>query len=83
MRRSVTYVRKTALVGGPTKNHTARTVPVPALVARLIETEVVDRDGGALVFESARGGGFDALASRRSETLRCDVWRSADVGTGW
>jgi integrase len=30
VRRSVTYVRKTGLVEGPTKNHTARTVPVPA-----------------------------------------------------
>ena len=29
VRRSVTYVRKTGLVEGPTKNHTSRTVPVP------------------------------------------------------
>ena len=55
VRRSITYVRKTGLVEGPTKNHTARTVPIPAFVARLLETEIADRDG-ALVFESARGG---------------------------
>ena len=35
VRRSVTYVRKTGLVEGPTKNHIARTVPVPAFLARL------------------------------------------------
>ena len=56
VRRSVTYVRKTGLVEGPTKNHTARTVPVPAFVARLLGTEIAGRDRGALVFESRRGG---------------------------
>ena len=65
MRRSVTYVRKTGLVEGPTKNHTARTVPVPAFVARLLETEIADRDGDALVFESARGGGYLTLGQAR------------------
>jgi integrase len=44
------------LVEGPTKNHTARTVPVPAFVARLLATETAGRDGDALVFESRRGG---------------------------
>ncbi len=56
VRRSVTYVRKTGLVEGPTKNHTARTVPVPAFVARLLATEIHDREKAALVFPSARGG---------------------------
>jgi integrase len=56
VRKSITYVRKTGLVEGPTKNHTARTVPVPAFLARLLATEVTDRDGGALVFESVYGG---------------------------
>jgi integrase len=56
VRRSVTHVRKTGLVEGPTKNHTARTVPVPAFVARLLATEIAGRDGDALVFESWRGG---------------------------
>ena len=56
VRRSVTYVSKTGLVEGPTKNHTARTVPVPAFVARLLETEITDRDRDALVFEGRRGG---------------------------
>jgi integrase len=32
-------------------------VPVPAFVTRLQETEIAGRDGGALVFDSARGGG--------------------------
>jgi integrase len=54
--RSVTYVRKTGLVEGPTKNHTARTVPIPAFVARLLATEISDRDRAALVFPSARAG---------------------------
>jgi integrase len=65
VRRSVTYVRKTGLVEGPTKNHTARTVPVPAFAARLLETEIADRDRGALVFESTRGGGYLTLGQAR------------------
>ncbi len=65
VRRSVTYVRKTGLVEGETKNHTSRTVPVPAFLARLVETEVADKDGSALVFPSARGGGYLTLAQAR------------------
>lgn len=65
VRRSVTYVRKTGLVEGPTKNHSARTVPVPAFVARLLETEIAGRDAKALVFESARGGGYLTLGQAR------------------
>ena len=65
VRRSVTYVRKTGLVEGPTKNHTARTVPVPAFVARLLETEIADRDGNSLVFESAPSGGYLTLGQAR------------------
>jgi integrase len=65
VRRSVTHVRKTGLVEGPTKNHTARTVPVPAFVARLLATETAGRDGDALVFESARGGGHLTLGQAR------------------
>lgn len=65
VRRSVTYVRKSGLVEGPTKNHKARTVPVPALVARLPETEIAGRDGDALVFESVRGGGYLTLGQAR------------------
>lgn len=56
VRRSVTYVRKTGLVEGPTKNHTSRTVPVPGFVAKLLATEIDGRDLAALAFESARGG---------------------------
>jgi integrase len=65
VRRSITYVRKTGLVEGPTKNHTARTVPVPAFLARLLETEIGDRDGNALVFTSARSGGHLTLGQAR------------------
>ena len=54
VRRSVSYVRKTGLVKGPTKNHTARGRG-RAFLARLLETEIADRDGDALVFTSARG----------------------------
>jgi integrase len=61
VRRSVTYVRQAGLVEGPTKNHTARTVPVPAYVNRLLETEIADRGDDALVFESARQGGYLTL----------------------
>lgn len=65
VRRSVTYVRKTGLVEGPTKNHSSRTVPVPEFVARLLATEMGDRDGSALVFTSARGGGYLTLGQAR------------------
>jgi integrase len=65
VRRSVTYVRKTGLVEGPTKNHSSRTVPVPEFVARLLETEIAGRSGDALVFESARGGGYLTLGQAR------------------
>ena len=58
VRRSVTYVRKTGLVEGETKNHTSRTVPVPAFVTRLLETEIANKDGSALVFPSARNGDY-------------------------
>jgi integrase len=56
VRRSVTYVTGTGLVEGATKNHTSRTVPVPAFVARLLATELEDRDSDALAFEGPRGG---------------------------
>lgn len=56
VRRSVTYVRKTGLVEGATKNHTNRSVPVPAFVADLLKTEIDGREKTALVFPSSRGG---------------------------
>jgi integrase len=65
VRRSVTRVQKMGLVEGPTKNHTSRTVPVPAFVARLLKTEIADRPADALVFESARGGGYLTLGQAR------------------
>jgi integrase len=65
VRRSVTYVRKAGLIEGATKNHTTRKVPVPAFLARLIDTEISDRDDNALVFASARGGGYLTLGQAR------------------
>jgi integrase len=56
VRRSVTYVAKTGRVEGPTKNHTARSVPVPNFLAPLLETEITDRGDTELVFPSRRGG---------------------------
>lgn len=54
--RSVTNVAKLGPTEGPTKNHSARTVPVPRLLAPLLETEMAGKDGTDLVFESRRGG---------------------------
>jgi integrase len=65
VRRSVTYVRKTGLVEGPTKNHTSRTVPVPDFLARYLKTEIEGRADTALVFPSARGGGYLTLGQAR------------------
>lgn len=65
VRRSVTYVRKTGLVEGETKNHTSRMVPAPAFVTRLLESEIADKDGSALVFPSARSGSYLTLAQAR------------------
>jgi integrase len=65
VRRSMTYVRKTGLVEGPTKNHSARTVPVPVFVARLLKTEIADRAGDALAFTSARSGEYLTLGQAR------------------
>jgi hypothetical protein len=40
-------------------------VPVPAFIARLLETEMAHRGADALVFESARGGGYLTLGQAR------------------
>ena len=56
MSRSVTYVPGRGLVEGPTKNHSARTVPLPNFLAPLLATETQGRDGTDLVFPSRRGG---------------------------
>ena len=56
VRRSVTAVTGSGLVEGDTKNHTARTVPVPKLLAPLLATEVAGKNGEALVFQSRHGG---------------------------
>jgi integrase len=63
--RSVTYVRKTGLREGATKNHTNRSVPVPEFIVRLLRTEVADRPRDALLFVSQRGGGYLTLGQAR------------------
>ena len=55
VRRSVTYVTGQGMVEGTTKNKTVRTVPVPAFLAPLLETEIGDRGPGELVFPPRRG----------------------------
>jgi integrase len=56
VRRSVTNVTGKGLVEGGTKNHGARTVPVPKFLAPLLETEIGDRADVELLFPSRRGG---------------------------
>ena len=51
----MTYVTGIGLVEGTPENHTARTVPVPAFVARLLATELEDRGGDELAFPPPRG----------------------------
>jgi integrase len=54
--RSVTYVTYKGLIEGATKNHSARSVPVPRFLVPLLDTELADKDGDGLVFPSRRGG---------------------------
>ena len=54
--RSVTYVPGKGLTEGPTKNHGARSVPVPKFLVPLLITEIQGRDSTALVFPSRHGG---------------------------
>jgi integrase len=56
VRRSVTNVTGKGLTEGATKNHGARTVPVPKFLAPLLETEIGERAETALLFLSRRGG---------------------------
>lgn len=65
IRRSVTYVAKTGLVEGPTKNHTKREVPMPRIVARLLAADTKGCAGTALVFTSARSGSYLPLGQAR------------------
>lgn len=44
------------MVEGPTKNHSARTVPVPRFLAPLLATEMGERGDTELLFPSRRGG---------------------------
>lgn len=50
VRKSVTYVTGTGLDEGAPKNKTTRRVPIPKFLVPLLETEIGDRDGDALVF---------------------------------
>lgn len=72
VRRSVTNVTGQGLVEGPTKNHSARTVPIPKFLAPLVATEIGERPDTDLLFPSRRGGNltegevrwvFDSAAS--------------------
>lgn len=54
--RSVTYVSGKGLTEGPTKNHGARSVPVPKFLVPLLITEIEGCDSTALVFPSRHGG---------------------------
>lgn len=56
VRHSVTAVAGRGLVEGDTKNHSARTVPVPKFLVPLLKTEIQGRDNEALVFPSRKGG---------------------------
>lgn len=53
--RSVTNVAGRGMVEGPTKNHQARTVPIPKFLVPLLKTEMADRSGAALVFPPRKG----------------------------
>lgn len=65
VRRSVTYVRKSGLIEGDTKNHTNRTVPVPKFLNALLKTEIEGRAKAALVFPPARRGDYLTLGQAR------------------
>ncbi|KUI29712.1 integrase [Mycobacterium sp. IS-1742] len=65
VRRSVTNVTGRGLVEGPTKNHSARTVPVPRFLADLLSTEAASRAEDELLFPSRRGGGFVTIGELR------------------
>ncbi len=54
VRRSITNVTGTGLVEGPTKNHSARTVPVPKFLAPLLATEIEEKP--PVSWSSRRGG---------------------------
>jgi integrase len=54
--RSVTNVTGKGLVEGGTKNHGARTVPVPKFLAPLLKTEIGERADTEELFQWRRGG---------------------------
>jgi integrase len=56
VKRSVTFVTGQGLLEGPTKNHSARAVPLPQFLAPLLKTEIGDRAASDLLFPSRRGG---------------------------
>lgn len=56
VKRSVTHVTGQGLVVGPTKNHSARSVPLPKFLVPLLTTEIAKKGAGELVFPGRRGG---------------------------
>mgnify|MGYP005993983849 FL=1 len=56
VRQSATAVTGRGIVVGPTKNHTARSVPVPAFLVDMLTGHIVGSAPGDLVFPSRKGG---------------------------
>ncbi|MEU1428120.1 tyrosine-type recombinase/integrase [Nocardia sp. NPDC005746] len=54
--RSATAVTGEGLVETDTKNHTTRSVPIPAFLVKELTSLIADRDPDARVFESRKGG---------------------------
>jgi len=56
VRRSGTHVTGKGLTEGATKNHDARTVPVPKFLAQVLETDMGERGDTEMSFPARRGG---------------------------
>lgn len=61
---SATAVTGQGILEGPTKNHGARSVPVPRFLTELLKATIEERDGSTLVFPG-RNGGFLPLGELR------------------
>lgn len=62
--RSATFVRGSGTVVSDTKNHTNRSVPIPAALVKELETLVDGRKSDALVFPSHKGGHLESTEFR-------------------
>jgi integrase len=86
--RSVTRVTGKGVVEGPTKNKTARSVPVPRFLVPLLQGELKGKQAGDLVFPSRHSGylplgelrwGFDRAA--RGMQLQVNGERRDEIDT--